>query len=146
MSVVGGARTRSVVDREAAERRGDSEGAESAAGCIGRLRRRGYDLRRFLDGRSLSVELAYASGPVVRVMMTPEGRVLPATGEHFDPHVIVKGADERVASFLLGEIRLLDALTDRLVAFGARRVTDDDIPSYRAVWGLVTEELRADNG
>lgn len=121
-------------------------GAESVAACIGRLRRRGDDLRRFLGGRSLSVELVYSSGPVVRVMMTPEGRVLPATGEHFDPHVIVKGDDERVTSFLLGDIRLLDALTDRLVVFGARRVTDDDIPSYRAVWGLVTAELRAAEG
>lgn len=134
------------MDQEADARRGGSGGAESTAGCIGRLRRRGDDLRRFLDGRSLSVELDYASGPVVRVMLTPEGRVLPATGEHFDPHVIVRGDDDRVASFLVGETRLLDALTDRLVVFGARRVTDEDIPSYRAVWGLVTEELRPGHG
>jgi hypothetical protein len=131
------------VDDEADARRGGPAAAESAAGCVERLGRRGDELRRLLDGRSLSVELDYASGPTVRLMVTPEGRVLAVNEQHFDPHVIVKGDDERVMSFLRGEVGLLEALTARLVVFGVRRVTDEDIPGYRAVWGLVTEEILA---
>lgn len=106
------------------------------AECVDRLRRLSPEIRRLLAGRTLSVQIEGASTPVLRLLMTPEGRILAVSAEHFAPEVVIRGSDEEVRAFLRGETTLINALAARTVTLG-EHVTDADVPHYRSVWTLV---------
>ena len=106
------------------------------AECVARLRRLSPDIRRLLGGRALSVQIERASEPVLRVLMTPEGRILTVTAEHFQPDVVIRGSEEEVGGFLEGESTLIKALAVRTVVFGGH-VSDEDVVHFRGVWTLV---------
>ncbi len=68
--------------------------------------------------------------------MTPEGRILAVTAEHFAPDVVIRGSDDEVRAFLRGETTLMNAIAARTVTLG-EHVTDADLSHYRGVWTLV---------
>lgn len=112
----------------------------SPGDCVRRLADRRDDVRRALNGDALRVLLDYRDrGSSFGVLLTRDGHVLrvPDDGD-LRPHVEVRGTDDEVRAFLLGELGLYDAVVSRVVVL---RIETDEVGRYRALRDLVADTL-----